>query len=293
MRRSALENDPIQQSLARFGDFDLDIQNCELREGGMQVKLEPQIFKLLVFFVRHPWQLVGYEEISKELWRGERGDFRKRLSVAVLELRKKLRDLARKPRYIKTIHKKGYMFICPVAWHSSTGIVLVESIGSADVEKMHGSITTRHQAVLRALPVMGAVAAVAALLGWSMLKPVIVSVTPIRPRASQTIVIMGRRLGNHAPYTDEGSEYLAIRDKTAGWAAGRKIPENWDEVRLSVDSWTDSQIVIRAFSGSYDKNGWKLSPGDAIEIAVWNPQRTIFKGEAEAGKYKLQVIPGP
>jgi hypothetical protein len=41
---------------------------------------------------------------------------------------------------------------------------------------------------------------------------------------------------------------------------------------LDVKSWEDTQIVLSGFSGSYGAKGWKLSPGDQIEIAVWNPQ---------------------
>jgi hypothetical protein len=74
------------------------------------------------------------------------------------------------------------------------------------------------------------------------------------------------------PYSHTDSPYLAIRDLTAQWAAGRIIPQNWDEVTLDVESWTDTQIVVNGFSGSYGPNGWMLSFADQLEIAVWNPQ---------------------
>ncbi len=74
------------------------------------------------------------------------------------------------------------------------------------------------------------------------------------------------------PYSHTDCPYLAIRDKTGNWAAGRLIPQNWDEVMVDVESWTDTEIVSSGFSGDYGKNGWKLNVGDEVDVAVWNPQ---------------------
>jgi hypothetical protein len=102
--------------------------------------------------------------------------------------------------------------------------------------------------------------------------PVILAVNSIVPQPRQRIVIQGKGFGLHVPYSHTDSPYLAIRDLTAQWAAGRIIPQNWDEVTLDVESWTDDQIVVNGFSGSYGPNGWTLSFADKLEIAVWNPQ---------------------
>jgi excisionase family DNA binding protein len=114
-----------------------------------------------------------------------------------------------------------------------------------------------------------------ALLSTDDSKPEISSVSPILPQARQRIVIQGRGFGLHVPYANTDTPYLAIRDDSARWAAGRILPHNWDEVMLNVESWTDNQIVITGFSGDYGKNGWKLTAGDKLEIAVWNPQNGV------------------
>ncbi len=98
------------------------------------------------------------------------------------------------------------------------------------------------------------------------------SVSPILPQRDQSIVIRGRGFGLHTSYTNADSPFIAIRDNTLRWAAGRIIPQNWDEVTLSVKSWEDTQIVLSGFSGAYGSGDWKLNPGDQIEVAVWNPQ---------------------
>jgi hypothetical protein len=102
--------------------------------------------------------------------------------------------------------------------------------------------------------------------------PVISSVSAIQPRPDQAFAIRGRGFGVHCYYANEDVPFIAIRDITTDWAAGRIIPENWDEVTLNVARWTDTEIVVTGFAGSYGRNWWKLSPGDKIEVAVWNPQ---------------------
>lgn len=151
---------------------------------------------------------------------------------------------------------------------------------------------TQDGALARRLMIAGVAVAVALVAGVAISGhvgngpgiPVISSVTSIGPVPEQRIVILGRSLGSYVAYVNQDTPYLAIRDKTAGWAAGRIIPQNWDEVTLSVASWTDSEIVVTGFSGSYGTKGWKLSVGDEIEIAVWNPQT-----HAGPGTYRLHV----
>lgn len=103
-------------------------------------------------------------------------------------------------------------------------------------------------------------------------QPVITSVTPILPEADQTIVILGHGMGTYTSFNNLDTPYLAIRDKTAQWAAGRIIPENQDEVTLNVARWTDSEIVVTGLAGAYGGNNWVLNPSDKIEVALWNPQ---------------------
>jgi hypothetical protein len=105
-----------------------------------------------------------------------------------------------------------------------------------------------------------------------LIEPIVTSVTSILPQPEQSIVIKGRDLGRYAPFRKLDTPYLAIRDVSAHWAAGRIIDRNPDDVTLSVSSWTDSEIVVTGFAGAYGQGNWKLSPGDEIDVAVWNPQ---------------------
>ena len=117
--------------------------------------------------------------------------------------------------------------------------------------------------------------------------PFIGSVSAIAPQPDQVIVIKGHHLGVHTYYANGDTPFIAIRDKTARWAAGRIIPQNWDEVTLNVADWTDTEIVVTGFAGAYGQHWWKLNPGDQIEVAVWNPQT-----DAGPALYELKIASG-
>jgi hypothetical protein len=44
-------------------------------------------------------------------------------------------------------------------------------------------------------------------------------------------------------------------------------------------------VVISGFSGDYGVKGWKLTAGDDLEVAVWNPQ----SGDGP-GVYRVRVV---
>ncbi len=54
--------------------------------------------------------------------------------------------------------------------------------------------------------------------------PVITSVTPILLQPTQTILIKGSGFGTHPAYANQDTPFLAIRDQTAHWEAGRVTP---------------------------------------------------------------------
>ncbi|MGD0733487.1 MAG: hypothetical protein ABR976_00005, partial [Terracidiphilus sp.] len=45
-----------------------------------------------------------------------------------------------------------------------------------------------------------------------------------------------------------------------------------DAVTLAVTSWTDTQIVLSGFSGSFGTDARCIRPGDQLYFKVWNAQ---------------------
>jgi len=101
--------------LLRFGAFELDLQNNELRRAGVLLKLSPQQFQVLRLLAENAGQLQTREEIQREVWGTDTFvDFDRNLNVCVAQIRSTLNDDSDAPRFIQTVPKRGYKFIAPV-----------------------------------------------------------------------------------------------------------------------------------------------------------------------------------
>lgn len=98
-----------------FGEFELDVAAGELRRNSRRLKLQPQPFKLLVLLASRAGSLVTRDEIRNELWPdGTFVDFDQSVNFTVRQIRDVLHDVADRPLYIETVHRRGYRFIAPV-----------------------------------------------------------------------------------------------------------------------------------------------------------------------------------
>ena len=103
----------------RFGLFELDPVNGELRRRGLKVRLTPQAMTLLCLLVEPPIRMRTREEIQRRLWPGNTFvDFERSLNKAVHSLREGLGDSATNPRFIETVAAQGYRFL-PVLMEES------------------------------------------------------------------------------------------------------------------------------------------------------------------------------
>jgi len=111
-----VENQTNTTQSWRFGVFEVDARNNELRRGGAPTKVREQSFRILVFLLEHAGELVTREDLQRALWSsGTFVDFDHGLNSAVMKLREALGDSADKPLYIETVPKRGYRFIAPVS----------------------------------------------------------------------------------------------------------------------------------------------------------------------------------
>jgi DNA-binding winged helix-turn-helix (wHTH) protein len=53
-----------------FQAYELDLQRYELRCAGQLVQVEPQVFNLLAYLIRHRNRLITKEDLSEQLWAG-------------------------------------------------------------------------------------------------------------------------------------------------------------------------------------------------------------------------------
>jgi DNA-binding winged helix-turn-helix (wHTH) protein/predicted ATPase len=103
---------PIRELL--FPPFRLDIIDERLWRGVEAIPLRRKTFIVLRYLAEHAAQLVTKEVLLDAVWPDvvvSEGA----LTECVRELRKALGDDSRSPRFIETVHGRGYRFIAPVA----------------------------------------------------------------------------------------------------------------------------------------------------------------------------------
>lgn len=101
--------------MIRFGDFELDAANAELRRSGDVVKLPPQPFKALELLVSRPGCLVTREEFRAALWGDESFvDFNAGLNFCIRQLRLALDDPAARSALIVAVPRRGYKFVASI-----------------------------------------------------------------------------------------------------------------------------------------------------------------------------------
>lgn len=106
---------PKNGSKYRFGIYEMDPLEGILFRKGIQIKLQDLPFRLLVFLVERPAEIVTREELRAHLWpENTFVEFDNSLSVAIRKVREALDDNSEAARYVETVPRRGYRFIAPV-----------------------------------------------------------------------------------------------------------------------------------------------------------------------------------
>jgi DNA-binding winged helix-turn-helix (wHTH) protein/tetratricopeptide (TPR) repeat protein len=94
----------------RFGPFVLDPGAHTLTRGGASIEAEPKVFTALHHLVRHPRALITREQFLAVVW-PDAVVSDDSVSQIIKKIRKVLGDAPRSPRWVKTVHGKGYRFV--------------------------------------------------------------------------------------------------------------------------------------------------------------------------------------
>jgi TolB-like protein/DNA-binding winged helix-turn-helix (wHTH) protein len=95
----------------RFGPYQANTADLELRKSGIRIRLQPKPFQVLKVLLEREGQSVSREELKNLLWAPDIFvDFDHGLNTAVNKIREALSDSAEEPRYIETL-VNGYKFI--------------------------------------------------------------------------------------------------------------------------------------------------------------------------------------
>jgi adenylate cyclase len=102
----------MPEKVLRFGRFELDRENFELRRNGKAVKIEKSPLELLLLLAERPGKLVTQQEATEHVWgKDVHIEAGSALYTAVRKIRKALGDTSKKPKYLETVARKGYRFL--------------------------------------------------------------------------------------------------------------------------------------------------------------------------------------
>ena len=95
----------------RFGDLEIDILHRRVRVDGQDLHLTPLELSLLYLLAANAGRVLTRDEILDGLWGGDYVAESNVIDRQIRNLRAKLQDDWRRPRYIATVPGKGYRFI--------------------------------------------------------------------------------------------------------------------------------------------------------------------------------------
>lgn len=142
-----------KQTIYRFGDYALNASRLQLSNASGEVRLEPQVIRLLILLVSNSHRVVTKEEINEKIWNGRvvsDASLASRLRAA----RSAIGDSGSEQRLIRTLPNVGVQFVGEVT----------------TTELSPGSFLSRIFSVVRDRPVACLSVAVAVVLfvsgGW-------------------------------------------------------------------------------------------------------------------------------
>ena len=111
----------MQQPVVRVGEWLVTPSVNQISRKGRQLTLEPRLIDLLVFFARHPGEVLSRDELIDNVW--TRNVVTSHVvTQSISELRKSLKDGNDSSlEYIATVPKRGYKLTVPVIWCTEEG----------------------------------------------------------------------------------------------------------------------------------------------------------------------------
>ncbi len=100
----------MRDNFLYFPPFLLNLTSARLQKGRREIPLQPKEFALLRYLASHPQRLIASEELLQAVWSGV-AVTPGVLKSCIRRVRLALRDNPVRPRFIETVHGRGYRWI--------------------------------------------------------------------------------------------------------------------------------------------------------------------------------------
>jgi two-component system, OmpR family, KDP operon response regulator KdpE len=100
-----------KESVVRAGDVEIDLARHIVTRKGEEVRLTPTEYDLLAYLAANPGRVLTHSSILHRVWGWAESDNVEYLRVYMMQLRKKLEEEPRHPRFLLTEPGVGYRFM--------------------------------------------------------------------------------------------------------------------------------------------------------------------------------------
>lgn len=145
----------------KFGSYLVSPTRGELWRGGKMYRLQPKVMEVLVYLAEHADEVVSKQKLLEDIW-PDTYVTEYVLWRCIAQLRRALEDDATRPRFIKTLSKRGYQVMVPIS------IPTEEETPWSDLAKSRPDRPRRSARTVRALLALASsVLAVLAVVWWA------------------------------------------------------------------------------------------------------------------------------
>jgi len=102
---------PDMHAVLRFSGVEVDLDRRVVLRGAHEVKLTPNEYNLLVYFLQNPDKPLTRDMILNSVWGYDSFPNTRTVDAHVVKLRQKLEPDANVPKHFTTVHGVGYRFI--------------------------------------------------------------------------------------------------------------------------------------------------------------------------------------
>ena len=105
---------PAARRVITFGPFRFDFADGTLSRDGTDIPLPPRALGILHYLLERPGRIVSKQALMDAVWKDAHVS-ETSLTEAIGLVRNALGDDSQQPRFVQTVHRRGYRFIAPIS----------------------------------------------------------------------------------------------------------------------------------------------------------------------------------
>ncbi len=111
IRRTYRDNNPLAELLIiNNGDLEINIDKMIIKKQGTPITLTSNEFKVLIALLTNPGQIFSREQLVNKAFGIDYDGFDRTIDTHIKNIRQKIEDDHKKPRYIISVYGMGYKF---------------------------------------------------------------------------------------------------------------------------------------------------------------------------------------